>query len=212
MPLADQRARGAGRDRDVVAADVVEHADRVRRRLLQRLVAGHGGDAEQPDLGAGEREQDRDRVVVAGVAVEDDVGHAVRIASRRVLVTRGTLVVNAITQVDGPETQKQSAYLGARRPAWAMESARTTASTASTAASPAPAAIPFTSGDVVRASPGAYTLRPFSCSLLGPLHRLCASSACAPVPLRSPFTGLGVSLRLALPGTRGDEKCGAIPW
>ena len=63
--------------------EVVEHADRVGGRLLQRLVTGHGGHAEQPDLGAGQREQQRDRVVVAGVAVEDDVGHALRIASRR---------------------------------------------------------------------------------------------------------------------------------
>ena len=80
VALADQRPRRAGGDRDVGAADVVEDADRVRGGLLERLVAGHGGHAEQIDLGAGERQQQRDRVVVAGIAVEDDVGHALRIA------------------------------------------------------------------------------------------------------------------------------------
>jgi hypothetical protein len=75
--LGARRARG---DRHVGPADVVKDADRVRGRLLERLVAGNGGHAEQPDLGAGERQQQRDRVVVAGVAVEDDVGHALRIA------------------------------------------------------------------------------------------------------------------------------------
>ena len=50
---------------------------RVRRRLLERLVAVHRGDAEQLELRAREREQQRDRVVVPGIAVEDDRdGHA----------------------------------------------------------------------------------------------------------------------------------------
>ena len=40
--------------------------------LSQRLVPGDRGDAEQLDLGAREREHQRDRVIVPGVAVEDD--------------------------------------------------------------------------------------------------------------------------------------------
>ena len=70
--LADERPVGARRDRDVVAADEVEDADRVRGRLLERLVAGDGRHAEELHLGAREREEQRDRVVVAGVAVEQD--------------------------------------------------------------------------------------------------------------------------------------------
>ena len=50
----------------------LEHVERVARRLVERLVAGDGRDRAQLDLGRGEREQDRDRVVVAGVAVDDD--------------------------------------------------------------------------------------------------------------------------------------------
>ena len=50
----------------------LEHPQRVGGRLGERLVAGDGRDAEQLELGRGQREQDRDRVVVAGVAVEDD--------------------------------------------------------------------------------------------------------------------------------------------
>ena len=68
----DERPVGPGGDGDVVATDEVEHAERVRGRLLQRLVAVHGRHAEQLELGAREREQQRDRVVVPGIAVEDD--------------------------------------------------------------------------------------------------------------------------------------------
>jgi hypothetical protein len=70
--LADERAVGAGGDRYVGAAGQLEDADGVRRRLRQRLVARDGRDPEQLELGAREREQDRDRVVVTGVAVEQD--------------------------------------------------------------------------------------------------------------------------------------------
>ena len=72
VALAHERPVGAGRDGHVGAAGELEHAERVRRRLLERLVARDGRDPDQLDLGRGEREQDRDRVVVAGVAVEDD--------------------------------------------------------------------------------------------------------------------------------------------
>src|SRR5829696_8628286 len=68
--LTEQWAVCIRSDGDVVAADEVEHADRVRRRLLERLVPGDGRDADQLDLRAGECEQERDRIVVTGVAVD----------------------------------------------------------------------------------------------------------------------------------------------
>jgi hypothetical protein len=74
--LALERPVGAGRDRDVAATRELEHAERVRRRLLERLVAGDGRDGPQLDLRARQREQDRDRVVVARVAVEEDRGRS----------------------------------------------------------------------------------------------------------------------------------------
>ena len=56
----------------------LEHAQGVRRRLLERLVAGDGGHAEELDLRRGDGEHQRDRVVVAGVAVDHDRhGHQV---------------------------------------------------------------------------------------------------------------------------------------
>ncbi len=72
VELAHERPVGAHRDRNVLAADELEHPQRVVGRLLERLVAVDGGDADELDLGAREREQQRDRVVVPGVAVEDD--------------------------------------------------------------------------------------------------------------------------------------------
>ena len=70
--LALERPVGAHGDRDVRPADEREHPQRVLRRLVERLVPVHGRDAEQVELGAREREQQRDRIVVAGIAVEDD--------------------------------------------------------------------------------------------------------------------------------------------
>jgi hypothetical protein len=70
--LADERAVGARRNGDVVAVDELEHAQRVRGRLVERLIAGDRGYSDQLHLGRGEGQQERNRVVVAWVAVEDD--------------------------------------------------------------------------------------------------------------------------------------------
>ena len=91
----DERPVGAGRDGDRIATDVIEDADGVCRCLLERLIAGDGGDTEQIQLGAGEREEQRDRVVVAGVAVEDDVGHGLRVVRERILSPRSSLTGRA---------------------------------------------------------------------------------------------------------------------
>ena len=48
--LASERAVGAGRDGDVAASGELEHPDRVRRRLVQRLVAMRRRDAEELEL------------------------------------------------------------------------------------------------------------------------------------------------------------------
>ena len=72
LERADQRGRGAGRDRHVRAAEQGEHPQGVARRLAQADVAAHGRDAQHLELRAGERERDRERVVVARVAVEQD--------------------------------------------------------------------------------------------------------------------------------------------
>ncbi len=71
--LAADRPVGAGGDGNVRAAGELEQLQRVDGRLLERLVAVDGGDADELDLRAGQGEQERDRVVVAGVAVEEDL-------------------------------------------------------------------------------------------------------------------------------------------
>ena len=48
---------------------------RIARRVLNIVVARNGGDAEKINVGIARREQDRDGVIVAGVAVEDDFFH-----------------------------------------------------------------------------------------------------------------------------------------
>ena len=82
LQLAAQRAGGAGGDGDV--ADARERADlqRVAGDGLQRAVAADGGDRPQVGERTARREQDRERVVVAGVAIEDDGdAHALRRSS-----------------------------------------------------------------------------------------------------------------------------------
>src|SRR5438034_7342653 len=60
---APQWSGRAGGDGNVGAARQLEHLERVAGRLVERRVAGDGRDRAQLDLGRGEREQDRDRVV-----------------------------------------------------------------------------------------------------------------------------------------------------
>ena len=55
----------------VGADQPLQQAQCVHRSLGKRLVAVRCDDAQQVDLRAGEREQQRDRVVVAGVAIEN---------------------------------------------------------------------------------------------------------------------------------------------
>ncbi len=71
VELPDQGLVGACGDRHVGAAGQVEHADGVRRRLVERLVPVHGRHAEELDLRARQGQQQRDRVVVSRVAVDD---------------------------------------------------------------------------------------------------------------------------------------------
>ena len=68
----DEGPVGAHVHRDVGAADELEEAERVVRRLVDSLVAADGRHADEVDLRRREREKQRHRVVVTGVAVEDD--------------------------------------------------------------------------------------------------------------------------------------------
>jgi hypothetical protein len=70
--LASPRRVRPGGDRNVAAAGDLERDERVPGRLVERLVAGDRRDTDQLDLRRGEREEDRDRVVVPRVAVDDD--------------------------------------------------------------------------------------------------------------------------------------------
>src|SRR5205814_1135166 len=73
--VAPQRRLRPDGDRDVAPAGDLERDERVAGRLVERLVAGDGRDPDQLHLRRGEREQDRDRVVVARIAVDDDRRH-----------------------------------------------------------------------------------------------------------------------------------------
>jgi hypothetical protein len=70
--LTDERPVGSRRDLDVRPLGELEDPDRVRGRLVECLVPGDRRDAEELDLGTREREEDGDRVVVPGIAVEED--------------------------------------------------------------------------------------------------------------------------------------------
>ena len=75
--VADQRAVGAGGDGHVGSPEQGQDAERVAGRPIERSVARDGRDRQEPELRPGQREHDRERVVMARVAVEDDrdAGH-----------------------------------------------------------------------------------------------------------------------------------------
>ena len=80
---AQQRARGTLRHGDVVAAVGVQEPQRVLRAAGDVGVATDGGHGQQPDLRARRREADRQRVVQARVAVDDQRDRAVGGPERR---------------------------------------------------------------------------------------------------------------------------------
>ena len=70
--LAHERTVRTRCDGNVATSRELEHADGIRSRLVERLVAGDRRDAEDLHLGRGERQEQCDRVVVTGVAVDED--------------------------------------------------------------------------------------------------------------------------------------------
>ena len=133
--------------RHVAPPRQLEHAQGVRGRLVERLVARHGRHADELDLRRGEREQDRDRVVVAGIAVEDDRRrcHAPSIAS-----------TSADVGSDGCAPSREAATAPAAH-ARASASSRGRPSSSDTtrqAANASPAAVPSTPVDERRHGAG----------------------------------------------------------
>ena len=80
---AQQRRGAPGGHRYVWRADERRHRQGIPRRLGQPDSAGHGREAGQLDLRRGDREGDCERVVDAGIAVEDDGGAHGEILSGR---------------------------------------------------------------------------------------------------------------------------------
>ena len=143
--LADERPAGAGHHRDVRPADVIKHPDRVGRGLLKRLVARDRGHAEQLELTACEREQQRDRVVVPGVAIEDDFGHPTTASSSAAVGNEGC----------APRRDAASAPAAHARTSAAARSLPSSSPTISAAQNASPAAVPsttFTRGGRARAT------------------------------------------------------------
>ena len=73
--LASARARRARGDRHAVQARERGHPARVQRRLGELRVARHRRDRAQIGASGGPPRPDRERVVVARVAVQDEPGH-----------------------------------------------------------------------------------------------------------------------------------------
>src|ERR1019366_8137581 len=153
VALADQGARRAGGDRDLAVADMVKDADRVCRRLVERLVAGDRGHAEQRYLGAGERQQERDRIVVARVAVEDDVRHGAMMASTSAAVG---------SEGCAPGREAASAPAAQAHPSASERSLPCSSATTSAAQNASPAAVPSTA--LMRGGRARATSRPPSSS------------------------------------------------
>ena len=136
-----------------LAPDELEHPERVRGRLLERLVARDGRDAEQLDLRAREGEQERDRVVVPGVAVEEDRDRS------RARVSSST---SAAVGSDGCAPGREAAIAPAaqaRRSASSRERPSRSETTRQ-AQNASPAAVPSTAVDRAAASPAPPPPRP----------------------------------------------------
>ncbi len=72
LERAQQRQRAARRHGNVAVTGQLQHRERVARRVLERGVAGAARHGDEVGLGARTRVQQRERVVDAGVDVEDE--------------------------------------------------------------------------------------------------------------------------------------------
>ncbi len=83
--LAHHRPDGAGKDLDLGLAGQFADLAGILLGQRQRHVAGDGGDAEHLQFGARQRQQYGDRIVLAGVGVDDyfpAFGHVISLALR----------------------------------------------------------------------------------------------------------------------------------
>src|SRR5207248_2454395 len=181
---AEERTDGAGMDRDVGSSRELEDLQCVRRRLVDRLVARDRGDADELELGRRERQQNRDRVVVAWIAVEDDRGrsHASSIAatssaagSEGCAPAREAAIAPAATTASGTsswqrtappgETGRTSAFAPATTTIWFSPSAATRMSaipvlaTRVTSSSTPASRSPASASSASESSPTAPTIR-----------------------------------------------------
>jgi hypothetical protein len=69
---AAHRSRASGINGDVRAAGQFDEAARIPFGDGERQIPGYGDEAEHFQLGRGERQQNRHRVVDAGIGVDDD--------------------------------------------------------------------------------------------------------------------------------------------
>ena len=76
LDAAYERPVRSASDGHGIHANDARDGERIARDLLDRLVAHDGRDGEQVDRGGAMREQHRNRVIVAGVAVENDLVRA----------------------------------------------------------------------------------------------------------------------------------------
>ena len=76
-------ARASGSERHVDDSGDLGDGERVARDLLEGLVARHRRHGQKLHVGVAVREQQRDGIVVAGVAVEDDLRRHCRSVSRQ---------------------------------------------------------------------------------------------------------------------------------
>ncbi len=74
MRRFDERMRASTRNRDVSRVHHFQNGERVAGGFLQRDVSLHGGEGFELNFRRGEREQEGQRVVHAGVGIDDDAG------------------------------------------------------------------------------------------------------------------------------------------
>ena len=86
--LGEERAVRTGEDRHIRAPGRLQDGEGVADDVVKRGVAVHAGDAEELDLRMACSEQQRERVVDAGVDVEDEAGHARTVTPWRSSSTR----------------------------------------------------------------------------------------------------------------------------
>ncbi len=75
LQRTDQRPATSGVHRNLRGMRLFQHGARIVGDLVEALIAADGGDANHIDVRIADRQQQRDRIIMPGIAIQNDFSY-----------------------------------------------------------------------------------------------------------------------------------------